>query len=264
MREIPILQYQNVGDYPEIMMEDGIRAKTFERQMNFFSEDGFDIVSLERALDHLNKKINLPSDSLALTVNGGYQDAYTNILPILEKCNLQATFFIPPESIGRQREIKGEPIKCLTWDEIRQIIERGMEIGLLAYGGNSIKGKYDEPVVRNSILDGLKVFSEKLGIDIKYCAFKEGVPSKSLWEFIREQGFEAVFTQCPTNRKASNRGIGRIQIDDDDHNIFLTKISQTYLFFKDKRIWKYLRKYKVDWVAHWISDTWNWIKGERT
>ncbi|MFC1814697.1 polysaccharide deacetylase family protein [Thermodesulfobacteriota bacterium] len=263
MREIPVIQYQNVGEYSANMMEDGMLPKTFERQMKFFSENGYDIVSLAQALDHLNKKIKLNSNSLAITINGGYRDAFTNVLPILKKYNLMATFFLVPEFIGYETTIKGEPIKCLSWDELHKIIQKGMEIGLLAYQGRSIKVKYDETAVKESILDELKTLKDKLGVDIRYCAFKEGVPSRTLWEFIQEQGFEAVFTQCPTNRRTSNRAIGRIQIDDDDHNIFLTKISKTYLFFKDKRAWKYLRKYKIDRLAHWISDTWNWIKGDK-
>jgi hypothetical protein len=34
MKEIPILQYQNIGNYPENMMEDGILPETFERQID--------------------------------------------------------------------------------------------------------------------------------------------------------------------------------------------------------------------------------------
>jgi len=83
-----------------------------------------------------------------------------------------------------------------------------------------------------------------------------------LWEFLQAQGFSAVFTQCPTNRRASVDGIGRIQVDDDDPNIFLTKISKTYLFFKDKRSWKYIRKYRIDKVVHRISETLNRVRGD--
>ena len=32
-----------------------------------------------------------------------------------------------------------------------------------------------------------------------------------------------------------------------------------YLFFKDKRSWKYIRKYKIDRVAHRISEGWKKI-----
>ena len=262
MREISVLQYQNVGDYPVKMMEDGLLPKTFERQIAFFKDNHFNIVTLEQSLDHLNKTNKLDSNSLAITINGGYQDAYSNIFPVLIKHDFKAAFFISPVFIGNQWSINGIPIECMSWDEVKTLIANGMEIGLMAYKGISIKRKYDEEAVKESIIEELKMLNDNLPIKIKYCAFKEGVPSKTLWRFIQGQGFEAVFTQCPTNRRASNRAIGRIQIDDDDHNIFLTKISKAYLFFKDKRVWKYLRKYKIDRVAHWISDTINCLKGE--
>ncbi len=135
-----------------------------------------------------------------------------------------------------------------------------MEIGLLAYGGRGIKGRYDEESVKQSLSDSLEIMAENYSWDIRFCAFKEGMPEKPLWDFLKDRGFQAVFTQCPTNKRPSLSGIGRIQIDDDDHNIFLTKISKIYLFFKDKRSWKYIRKYKIDKLAHRVSETLNRIK----
>jgi len=263
MKEIPILLYHNIGDYPEKMMEDGMLPKPFERQMNFLAENGYSIVTLHQALEHLNKKKKLPPKSIAITIDGGYHDAFTNVLPVLKKYQFPATFFIPPEYIGNERKIKGEPIKCLTWDEVYEILESGMEIGFLAYHGQSIRIHYDEPAVRESVIEAMRIMNGHRDIQIKYCGFKEGLPQKTLWDFLQDQGFQAVFTQCPTNRKVDADAIGRIQIDDDDHNIFLTKISNTYLFFKDKRSWKYIRDYHIDRVAHRISETWNWIKGDR-
>jgi len=262
MKEIPILLYQNIGNYPENMMEDGILPETFERQMNYFAENGYNIVSLRQALDHINKHIKLPPQSLAITIDGGYHDAFTNVLPVLKEFQFQATFFIPPEYIGKERTIKEEPIKCLNWDEVREIIWSGMEIGLLAYHGTSIRFKYDEHAIKESVAKAMKIMGREIDNQIKYVAFKEGVPEKSLWDFLKRQGFNAVFTQCPTNRRAANDGIGRIQIDDEDNNIFLTKISGMYLFFKDKRSWKYIRRYKIDKVAHRMSEFWNWVKGD--
>lgn len=262
MKEIPILLYHNIGDYPEKMMEDGISLDSFKRQMKYLSDNNFNIVSIEQALEHLNKKIKLPPNSIAITIDGGYQDA-KNTVPTLKTYDFHATYFFVPEFIGKSSTIKGEQIECLTWEEIAEIENQGMGVGFFAYGGRSIRMGYDDATVENSIAEALKIFKSGMNSEIHYCAFKEGVPKSSLWNFIQAQGFEAVFTQCPTRCGVSNQGIGRIQIDDDDHNIFLTKISTTYLFFKDKAIWKYLRKYKFDRVAHWISDTWNWIKGDR-
>lgn len=262
MKEIPVLLYHNIGDYPEEMMEDGISLDSFKRQMKYLSGNGFQVVSLKQALDHLNKKLKLPPNALAITIDGGYQDAM-NTVPILKSYDFHATYFFIPELIGKRSRIKGGQIKCLTWNEIAELKIQGMGIGLFAYGGKSIRMGYDNATVKNSIAEALKILRNRMNSKIRYCAFKEGVPKGPLWYFIQEQGVNAVFTQCPTRCGVSNQGIGRIQIDDDDHNIFLTKISQTYLFFKDKAIWKYLRKYKIDRVAHFVSDAWNWIKGDR-
>lgn len=262
MKEIPILLYHNIGDYPETMMEDGITLASFKRQMKYLHDNNFNVVPTEQALEHLNRKIKLPPNSIAITVDGGYKDA-TTIVPVLKELGFQATFFIIPEVIGKQRAIKGGTIECLSWEDVDQLLQEGMEVALFAYHGTSIRMGYDDATVRKSIVGSVDILNRELKGKIRYCGFKEGVPKKPLWKFIQSQDFEAVFTQCPTRCGVSNQGVGRIQVDDDDQNIFLTKISTTYLFFKDKTIWKYLRKYKIDRVAHFISDTWNWIKGDR-
>ena len=260
IKEAPVLLYHNVGNYPERLMEDGILPETFRQQMNFFSENGYNIVTLNQTLDHLAGRDNLPLKSLALTIDGGYRDAYTDVFPVLKSHNFHATFFIIPECIGGERKIKGNSIPGLNWNEVNEMAESGMEIGLLAYEGRGIKGRYDEKSVKQSIFNSLKIISENYNGDVRFCAFLAGVPEKPLWRFLKSRGFQAVFTQCPTNQRSSLAGIGRIQIDDDDHNIFLTKISKIYLFFKDKRSWKYIRKYKVDKLAHRISEALNRIK----
>jgi hypothetical protein len=215
---------------------------------------------LDQTLDHLAGRIKLPPKSIAITIDGGYRDAYTDVFPVLTSHNFQATFFIVPECIGGERKIKGQFIPCLSWNEVNKMAESGIEMGLLAYGGRGIKGRYDEESVKQSVSDSLEIMAENYNGDVRFCAFKEGMPKKPLWDFLGARGFQAVFTQCPTNKRPTLSGIGRIQIDDDDHNIFLTKISKIYLFFKDKRSWKYIRKYKIDRLAHRISEIINWIK----
>lgn len=114
MREIPVLLYHNVGHYPEDMMEDGLLPETFEAQMTYFAENGYMIVPLEQAVAHVNGNRKLPPKSIALTIDGGYKDAYTNVFPVLKKHTFTATFFIVPESIGTERFIKGNAIPCMT------------------------------------------------------------------------------------------------------------------------------------------------------
>jgi hypothetical protein len=260
MREISVLLYQNVGDYPPEMMEDGIAAQAFARQMQYLSTCNYRIVTLDEAVDHLAGIKRLPDRSLAITIDGGYRDAILNVAPVLRQYRFPAVFFIAPEFIGGERGIKGNPIRCLTWQEVRELNESGFTIGLLANGGAGIKFTHDVDVVKGRIAAAMKILQANVNTEIRYCAFKEGVPGADLRAFIQSLGIRAVFTQCPTNQRATLAGIGRIQIDDDDHNIFLTKISKPYLFFKDKRSWQYIRRYKLDRLFHRISE---WVNRMR-
>jgi hypothetical protein len=260
MKEIPVLLYQNVGDYSPDMMEDGISPQAFARQMQYLSARGYRIVTLDEAVDHLAGIRRLRDRSLAITIDGGYRDAILNVAPVLLQYRFPAVFFIAPEFIGGERTIKGKPIRCLTWQEVRELTENGFTIGLLANGGRGIKFPYDGQAVQEQIASAMEMLQSNINADIRYCAFKEGVPGAGLWAFIQSQGIRTVFTQCPTNLRATLAGIGRIQIDDDDHNIFLTKISRLYLFFKDRRSWQYIRRYKLDRLFHRLSE---WVNGIR-
>jgi len=260
MREIPVLLYHNVGDYPPEMMEDGIAPQAFARQMQYLTTRGYRIVTLDEAVNHLTGIRRLPDRSLAVTIDGGYRDAILNVAPVLRQYRFPAVFFIAPEFIEGERTIRGKSIRCLTWQEVRELNESGFTVGLLANGGGSIKSPHDVDVVKGRIAVAMKSLHANVNTEIRYCAFKEGVPGTDLWAFIQSQGIRAVFTQCPTNPRATVAGIGRIQIDDDDHNIFLTKISKTYLFFKDKRSWQYIRRYKLDRLFHRLSEWVNRIR----
>lgn len=57
-------------------MEDGLLPETFERQMNFFAENGYSVVTLGQVLDHMNRHVRLSPKSIAVTIDGGYQDAF--------------------------------------------------------------------------------------------------------------------------------------------------------------------------------------------
>jgi hypothetical protein len=98
-------------------------------------------------------------------------------------------------------------------------------------------------------------------VEIRYFGIKEGVPNNKIRDLLLSEGYRAFLTECPTNQKPDLYSIGRIQVDDDDFNIFLTKISRTYLFFEDRKSWKYIREYKLDKLAHKASESWDKIRG---
>ncbi len=109
MREIPILLYHNIGNFPEHMMEDGMLPETFEKQMKFLAENGYQIVTLHQALDHMLRKIKLPSKAMAISIDGGYQDAFTNVFPVLKNMALRQHFLYRLKIWGKKGPSAGDP-----------------------------------------------------------------------------------------------------------------------------------------------------------
>ena len=138
-----------------------------------------------------------------------------------------------------------------------------MTIGL--YGS---KGRKLTPESFNEVEEEIKesklIFERELRKKVIYYGVREGVPTKPMVKLFKNEGIRAVFCEAPTKQRTHPYAVGRIQIDDNDFNIFLVKLSRAYIFFKDSRCWKYIRKYKIDRIAHWISSTINKIRGKET
>lgn len=95
MDRLYVAMYHYVRDlansrYPEIK---GMNIQDFKTQLEFMKSN-FNIVRMEDVMDAADGKKELPENALLLTFDDGYIDNYTYVFPILEKMNLQGSFFI--------------------------------------------------------------------------------------------------------------------------------------------------------------------------
>jgi peptidoglycan/xylan/chitin deacetylase (PgdA/CDA1 family) len=256
MKKVRIIMYNNVGTYPEAAMEDAVSADAFARDMSFLANNGYEVVPLAKALELAESGKPIPDKLLSLSIDGGFTDAYEHVFPILKKHGFPATFLISLPDVGKSLTVYGEQIPCMGWEEIREIAEAGFDIGAYLLSGRFYHHNREEELI-TAIRDSATAFPDFLNEHLRYVSVREGIPGKAVMETLKEVGIEAFLTKCPTKRRPHRYIIGRIQIDDDDPNIFNIKISRNYLRFKDSRTWRYLRKYKVDRLAHLISDAVN-------
>lgn len=262
MKRMRILLYNQVGHYPLEAMEDGIHPENLSEQIDYLIKQGFHIVGLDQAVSYIKGKEGLPEKSLSITFDGGFADAYTNVLPILERYRVKAAFFISPAFVGGTRMFHGHSLPCMSWDQVISLREKGMMIGHYGCSGKAFK-KVPKRAVEEDILRSKPLFEKYLGTEPPYYAVYEGTPEAETVRLLKEHGYKAMFTKSPTKQRPSLYSISRIQSDDDDFNIFLVKISKTFLFFKDSRYWKYIRRYRLDRAFHNISEFYNKIKTEK-
>lgn len=245
--------YNNIGSYPEPAMEDAVSAECFACDMAWLTDNGYRIVSLAEALSLANGHAPVPDNLLALTFDGGYADVHAHVLPVLTRLGLPATFFISLPDIGKSLRVYGEQIPCMDWPQIKDIAAAGFDIGAYMLSWDACEKSNEEQLIRE-LRDAAAAFPQLLDRPLRYVSVREGIPGKQARAALKEAGAEAFLTKCPTKCRPHRYAIGRIQIDDEDPNIFGIKLSKNYLRFKDSRSWRYIRKYKIDRLAHLISD----------
>ena len=70
-----------------------LTIEQFEQQIKYFSKY-FDIISLADAFDVKKGKLILSKPTITISFDDGYKNNISNALPILEKYNVKATFFV--------------------------------------------------------------------------------------------------------------------------------------------------------------------------
>ena len=257
-----VLQYQNISDDKQNFLDTWIYRESFEDQLSYFSKNDASIIPLEDTVAYIKGDLRLNKQSFSLTFDTGYIELYTLCYPLLKKYGYPATFFIRPDTVGQTGCIEGRSVQYMNWGQIRELLKGGMTIGLYGCRGKWLP-KTPLSEIEDEINKAKSIFEGKLKRQITFYGVREGVPTKPMVNLFKREGLNAVFCQTPTEQRTHPYAVGRIQIDDNDFNIFLVKISKTYILFKDSRYWKYIRQYKIDKAAHRVSDTVNRVKSKK-
>jgi peptidoglycan/xylan/chitin deacetylase (PgdA/CDA1 family) len=263
LKELTIIQYQNVSKNPDVYRL-WLSTNSFQKQIEYLTGNNFQLLAMDDAILYMKRKKSVENGRpIAITFDNGYQEFYENVFPILIQKQYPATILISPSKVGTSTTMGTTKVDYLSWGTLKELRRNGIIIGAYedaAWNINDIPGD----VVRAHIVEYKKILEDRLGEQIHYFGVKEGVPEPAIRDLLVSEGYDAFLTECPTHRKPDLYAIGRIQVDDDDFNIFLTKVSRTYLFFKDKKSWKYIREYSLDKLAHKISETYDKITSLRS
>lgn len=98
-KQIPVLAYHNIVPasekakiYPNNKWAD--TTEHFDRQMKFLHDNGYRTLSMDEFYRWYKGKIQLPADSVLITIDDGYESVYSNIYPVLKKYGFKATSFV--------------------------------------------------------------------------------------------------------------------------------------------------------------------------
>ena len=193
-----VLCYHRFEDMPNAMC---MKPAEFEREMQAVKDSGFTVISMQDFLAWRRDEKEIPAKSALITIDDGYVSGYEVAWPILKKFEYPFTMFVYIQYIGTGG-------KSVSWDQLAEMRDAGVEIGCHSYSHQSLKGKgallskqaaaeikrmgYDA-WLRKEIVDSKKLLESRLGIKVSTFAYPGGIYNEAARAVIKEAGYEAAF-----------------------------------------------------------------------
>jgi len=175
--------------------------KELKKEFEFFKKNNYKIIPLERLIDSIKTKKNIPDNWIVLTIDDGYRSFYKNALWLFKKYNYSFTLFIStkPSQEGWR--------DYMNWDEIKECAKYG-EIALHSHSHPHLTHLSDEEI-RMDTKKALEIFKKRLKKFPKYYAYPYGEYNERVKNIIKSFGFEAI---C-------NQNIGAVNKDSDIYDL---------------------------------------------
>lgn len=209
-----------------------MKPSDFEQEMQEIKDSGFTVISMQDFLAWRRDEKEIPAKSALITIDDGYVSAYDNALPILKKFGYPFTMFVYIQYIGSGG-------KSVTWDQLAEMRDAGVEIGCHSYTHQNLKGKNPKSAaeikrlgydgwLRKEMIDSKKVLENRLGIKVSTFAYPEGSYNEKAREVLKEGGYEAAFVTYGQRNGFSSPAydvIGRYAIEAGKPKTFQTAMA---------------------------------------
>ncbi len=147
-------------------------AENFEKQIRFFIDSGWEFCNMTDAI--YLKQLNKEGKYATITFDDGQESLFENAIPILEKLNIKACFYITTDYVLKGNTYRDrEPMLVMTWDQIVEISKKGHEIG--SHSHTHIRfTTIDECGMRNELRISKEMLEDRLQHEIKHFAYPHG------------------------------------------------------------------------------------------
>ena len=130
--EVPILMYHSVCVNDKVRSAYYLSPEAFENDLKYLKDHGYTAVLISELADWAEGRGSLPEKPVALTFDDGYYNWVTEVLPLLERYGMKATFNVVGAYTEAETaaENRSPAYSYLTWEEIRALSDSGLaEIG---------------------------------------------------------------------------------------------------------------------------------------
>ncbi len=184
--QVPVLTYHRVAPLSAVGQTDlKVDPAVFAAEMQTLHDDGYHTITQAQLFNALYKGAALPAKPVIVSVDDGYVDDVTQILPVLERLHMVGTFFV---ITGRMTEPG-----FLTAAQIRELDRAGMDVG------DHTAHHVDLPAITPSELQmetagSRHVLESVLGHPVYFFAYPFGAYNTAVLAALRAAGFTMAYT----------------------------------------------------------------------
>ncbi len=181
--------YHRFGDarYPST----NITTDIFREQLAYLKQNNFTVWTMGKAVNAIKNGKAVPAKTVVLTIDDGYRSFYENGLPLLEEFGYPATLYVNTLNVGDR--------DYLSWQEILEVSQRGIEIGNHSHGHLHFLDPDNEPDKKrlfiNDLVSSQNIFQEKLGYLPKLYSYPYGEYGNILKKVLYESGYLSATAQ---------------------------------------------------------------------
>ena len=151
-----------------------IASAKFREQMQAIKDSGIPVIPLSDVLTWRKGLKNIPEESIVITMDDGWEGVHTYAYPVLKEFGFPFTAYLYKKYVN----IGG---RSLSWDQIREMMKNGCEIGSHSVSHESLrikKGRKEEDHqlwLLGELKDSKEFLEKNLGVPITSFAYPFGV-----------------------------------------------------------------------------------------
>jgi len=192
----PVLMYHHVMPWG-LARQKGqtsldVDSNIFDQQMGYLATHGFNIIFAQDLITALKSHSSLPSKSIAITLDDGYQDVYDYAFPVLKKYNIKATVMVPTGLLGNNSGTNS----YYNWGQLGDMLHSGLvSVGNHTWSHYAM-GSSNPQKDQYEVTTAQKQLQQNLGINPLIFAYPYGTNALNtrIHTLLQQDGFEGAFS----------------------------------------------------------------------
>jgi peptidoglycan/xylan/chitin deacetylase (PgdA/CDA1 family) len=170
---------------PDEMLRYTAGVASFREQLDYLADHGYHVIPLATLVDFLaGRTPSIPEPAVVITVDDGWECAYTEIAGELRKRKLPWTLFVYPKIVGRGSH-------AVTWPQVVELADDGVDVEshTLTHPDLTKSAALDD-----ELAGSMEKIEAQTGKPVRFLSYPYGAYDPSVIDAAQCDGYEAAVT----------------------------------------------------------------------